>query len=153
VLGFWFWVIVAIAFAVVEILTIAFFAVFIAIGALGAALASLLGFNLLIQAIVLGVVGGAGIAAARPFLKQRLRVGGIPLLRSGAESMIGQHAVLTEPILGSHRPGHVRLGGESWPAVTEDGSPVEVDTPVVVTALRSTTLIVRVAPSRPAPTA
>jgi len=153
VLGFWFWVIVAIAFAVVEILTIAFFAVFIAIGALGAALASLLGFNLLVQALVLGVVGVVGIAAARPFLKQRLHIGGAPVLRSGADNMIGQQVILTDAILGSSRPGHVRIAGESWPALTEDGSAVPVDTPVVVTALRSTTLIVRVASSRPAPTA
>jgi len=37
--AFWFWVIVAIAFAVVEVMTVAFFAVFITIGALGAAVA------------------------------------------------------------------------------------------------------------------
>ena len=152
VAGFWFWVITAIAFAVVEVLTLAFFAVFITIGAIGAALASLLGFNLLVQAIVLGVVGVLGIATARPFLVQRLHIGR-HALRSGAESMIGQQGVLSEPILGSSRPGHLQIAGELWPAVTEDASAVPAETPVVVTGLRGSTLIVRVAPSTPTPSA
>jgi membrane protein implicated in regulation of membrane protease activity len=140
--AFWFWVIVAIAFAVVEVMTVAFFAVFITIGALGAALASLLGFNLLVQAIVLLVLGIAGILVARPYLVERLHIGR-PSLRSGADSMVGQQAILLEPILGIGQPGHVKIAGELWPALTDDGSPVPVNTMVVVTALRSTTLIVR----------
>jgi len=144
--AFWFWVIVAIVFAIVEIMTTAFFAVFISIGALGAALASLLGFNLLVQAIVLGILGVAGILIARPYLVERLHIGR-PTLRSGADSMVGQQAVLIEPILGVGQPGHVKIAGELWPALTDDGSPVPANTLVVVTALRSTTLIVRAASS------
>jgi membrane protein implicated in regulation of membrane protease activity len=144
--AFWFWVIVAIAFAVAEVLTVAFFAVFITIGALGAAVVSLLGFGLLVQAIVLGVLGVAGIMIARPFLVERLHIGR-PALRSGADSMVGQRAVLLEPILGVGQPGHVKIAGELWPALTEDGSPVAANTLIIVTALRSTTLIVRPASS------
>src|SRR6266849_10603792 len=147
--AFWFWVIVAIAFAVVEVMTVAFFAVFITIGALGAAVASLLGFNLLVQAIVLGVLGIAGIMIARPFLVERLHIGR-PTLRSGADSMVGQQAVLLEPILGVGQPGHVKIAGELWPALTEDGSPVPATTPVIVTDLRSTVLVVRAASLPPA---
>jgi membrane protein implicated in regulation of membrane protease activity len=144
--AFWFWVIVAIVFAIVEIMTVAFFAVFISIGALGAAIVSLLGFNLLVQTIVLAILGVAGILIARPFLVERLHIGR-PTLRSGADSMVGQQAVLLEPILGVGQPGHVKIAGELWPALTDDGSPVPANTLVVVTALRSTTLIVRAASS------
>lgn len=145
-IGFWFWVIIALIFAVVEVLTVAFFAIFVAIGALGAAVASLLGFHALVQAVVLGVIGVAGIFIARPYLVDQLHIGR-PGLRSGADSMVGQQAVLTEPILGVGQPGHVKLAGESWPAVTDDGSTLPVNTLVVVTALRSTVLVVRPAPS------
>ena len=149
--AFWFWVIVAIAFAIVEVVTVAFFAVFITVGALGAAVASLLGFNLLVQAIVLGVLGVAGILAARPFLVKRLHIGRASL-RSGADSMVGQQALLLEPILGVGQPGHLKIAGELWPALTDDGTAVPVNTLVVVTALRSTTLIVRPAASTSTPT-
>ena len=148
--AFWFWVIVAIVFAIAEIMTVALFAVFITVGALGAAVVSLLGFNLLVQAIVLGVIGVVGILVARPYLVDRLHIGR-PTLRSGADSMVGQQAVLIEPIGGLEKPGHVKIAGELWPALTEDGSSVPAATPVVVTALRSTVLIVRPVPTPSSP--
>jgi membrane protein implicated in regulation of membrane protease activity len=148
--AFWFWVIVAVVFAIVEVVTVAFFAAFITLGALGAATASLLGFNLLVQAIVLGVIGVAGIFVARPYLVARLHVGR-PALRSGADSMVGQQAVLLEPIRAGE-PGHVKIAGELWPALTDDGSSLPATTPVIVTALRSTVLIVRAASSQQTPT-
>ena len=80
------------------------------------------------------------------FLVDRMHMGR-PALRSGAESMVGQQAILLEPITGVGQPGHVKIAGELWPALTDDGSPVPVNTLVVVTALRSTTLIVRPASS------
>ena len=148
--AFWFWVIVAIAFAVAEVMTVAFFAVFLTIGALAAAAVSLLGFDLWVQAIVLGVIGVVGIVAARPFLVDRLHIGR-HALRSGADSMVGQQALLIEPILGLGQPGHLKIGGELWPALTEDGSALPATTPVIVTAIRSTILIVRAASSQPIP--
>ena len=141
--AFWFWVIVAIVFAIAEVMTVALFAVFITIGALGAAIVALLGFNLLVQAIVLGIIGVVGILVARPYLVDRLHIGGRPALRSGADSMVGQQTVLIEPIGVLQQPGHVKIAGELWPALTEDGSALPATTPVVVTALRSTVLIVR----------
>ena len=149
--AFWFWIIVAIAFAVAEVMTVAFFAVFITIGALAAALVSLLGFDLWVQAIVLGVIGVVGIFAARPFVVERLHIGR-RALRSGADSMVGQQALLLEPILGLGQPGHVKIGGESGPALTEDGSALPATTPVIVTAIRSTILIVRATSSPSLPT-
>ncbi|HET9848728.1 MAG TPA: NfeD family protein [Candidatus Dormibacteraeota bacterium] len=150
--AFWFWLFVAIVFAIAEVMTVALFALFIAIGALGAAIAALLGFNILVQAIVLGVLGVAGIFVARPYLVERLHLGR-GALRSGADSMVGQRAVLAEPIGGEDKPGHVKIAGELWPALTEDGSALPATTPVIVTALRSTTLIVRAASSTPNPSA
>jgi len=92
--AFWFWIIVAVAFAIAEVLTVAFFAVFLSLGALAAAVVGLLQFGLLVQAIVFGVIGVVGIFAARPFVVERLHIGR-GRLQSGAESMIGQRAVLT----------------------------------------------------------
>src|SRR2546430_13752547 len=93
--AFWFWVIVAVAFAIAEVMTVAFFAAFIALGALGAAIASLLGFNLLVQAIVLGIIGVAGIFVAPAYLVARMHVGR-PALRSGADNIGGPPAGTVE---------------------------------------------------------
>src|SRR5207244_11853539 len=104
--AFWFWVIVAIAFAIAEVMTVAFFAACIALGALGAAIASLLGFNLLVQAIVLGVIGVAGLFVVRPYLVARVHVGR-PAPRWRADSLGGHAAVLLAPIRGAGRARRV----------------------------------------------
>src|SRR2546422_6333722 len=116
--AFWFWVIVAVVFAIAEVMTVAFFAAFIAIGALGAAIASLLGFNLLVQAIVLGVIGVAGIFVAPPYLVARVHVGR-PALRSRAGRMGGQPAGRLEAIRGAGEPGPAKISGEVWAPLTE----------------------------------
>jgi membrane protein implicated in regulation of membrane protease activity len=143
---FWFWLIVAGAFAVVEMLTLAFFSVFLAVGALGAALAKLLGFGFLVQAIVFGVVGAGGILLGRPFLMEALKKRREPVLRSGAEGMIGQLAVLADPVVGISHPGHLKIAGELWPAITADGSSLPANTQVIVRSVKSTTLIVEAVP-------
>ena len=139
---FWFWLILAVALVVAEILTLAFYAAFLALAAAGAAIASLLGIGLPFEAIVFGLVGVGGIFLGRPPLMRWLSERREPVLRSGAENMIGQAAVLSEPIQGTDRPGHCRIAGESWPAVTTDGRPLPAGTPVRVRALRRTVLVV-----------
>lgn len=141
--SFWFWVILAAVFAVTEVLTLAFFAAFLAAAALGTALASAFGVPLLWQTVIFAAIGLLGVLLARPVVLRTVRRRQEPVLESGAHSMIGQRAVLQEAIEGLDRPGHVFIAGERWPAITADGSPVPANTHVVVVALKSTTLVVR----------
>jgi membrane protein implicated in regulation of membrane protease activity len=152
---FWFWLIVAGVLVITEVLTLALFAAFLALGAAGAAIAALLGLPALVDALVFAVVGVGGIVVGRPPMMRALGRRPGPLLRSGADSMIGERAILQEPILGPDRPGHVKIAGELWPALTATGIAVPAGTPIVVRALRSATLIVEVEDlsSTPAPTA
>jgi len=144
--AFWLWLIVAGAFALAEILTLALFAAFLALAALGSALAAILGLSVLVQAIVFGLVGVGGILVARPLLLPWVRKRPWPVFVSGAQGMIGQQATLTEPIVGMDQPGHVKITGESWPAITADGTPLPANTLVRVTALRGATLVVEALP-------
>jgi membrane protein implicated in regulation of membrane protease activity len=57
--------------------------------------------------------------------------------------MIGQTGIVIEPIKGEHLAGHVRLAGESWPAVSADGKPIPADATVTVTEIRGSTLVVQ----------
>jgi len=144
--AFWFWLIAAGAFTVAEILTLALFAAFLALGALGAALAALAGLSSLGQAIVFGVVGVVGILVARPLVLPWLHRPPWQRLASGAEGMIGQRGVLSDSIQGPDRPGHLTILGESWPALTGEGSPLPAGPAVRITGLRSTILIVEPIP-------
>jgi membrane protein implicated in regulation of membrane protease activity len=132
------WIAFALAMALVEVASAAFYAAFLALGAIAAAVAALLGANVYIQAAVFLVIALVGILLVRPAIIRRR---GPPLV-SGAQGMIGQTGIVVEPIQGEHIAGHVRLAGESWPAVSADGKPIATDATVTVTEIRGSTLVV-----------
>jgi len=132
------WVAFALVMAVVEVASVAFYAAFLALGALAAAVAALLGANVYLQAAAFLVIALVGILVVRPAITRRRR----PPLVSGAQGMIGQTGIVVEPIQGEHVGGHVRLAGESWPAVSADGKPIAADATVTVTEIRGSTLVV-----------
>jgi membrane protein implicated in regulation of membrane protease activity len=147
------WLAVALAFGVAEVLTQAFYAVFIVIGGLAAAIAAQLGVPEVGQVIVFCVVSIAGVLAARPPLMGYLNRNRPPETRSGAQAMIGQEVPVIDEIQ-AQQPGHVRVAGESWPAISADGSSIPVGSTVHVDSLRQATLVVSLVQGpAPAPTA
>jgi membrane protein implicated in regulation of membrane protease activity len=68
---------------------------------------------------------------------------------------VGQRALPLDEIGDELHPGHVRLAGETWLAVSESHQTIPAGTPVEVISVRGTTMVVRAAgaavPS-PAPT-
>jgi membrane protein implicated in regulation of membrane protease activity len=136
------WLVVALVFAVVEVATAALLGAFFTLGALAAAVAAFLGAGVVTQAIVFGVVSVLGLVIARPPLMAYLRTRRGPETRSGAYSMIGQQALLIDPITGPHDRGHVRIQGEEWPALSRNGLPVEAGATVRVVEIRGATLLV-----------
>jgi membrane protein implicated in regulation of membrane protease activity len=133
------WIAFALAMALVEVASVAFYAAFLALGAIAAAVAALLGANVYLQAGVFLAIALAGILVIRPAIVRRRG----PRVVSGARGMIGQTGIVVEPIKGEHVAGHVRLAGESWPAVSADGKPIAADATVTVTEIRGSTLVVQ----------
>jgi membrane protein implicated in regulation of membrane protease activity len=140
------WIAVALLFAIAEVVTLALFAGFIALGALGAAVAAFMGFGYLGEAIVFAVVSLLGIGAVRPPLMHYLQHRHSPEVLSGAAAMIGQTALVVDPIGGPHDRGHVRIAGEDWPALTTNGQPLEAGVSVRVMDIRRATLVVEPMP-------
>ncbi|HXA42406.1 MAG TPA: NfeD family protein [Candidatus Solibacter sp.] len=136
------WLAVALAFGVAEMLTLAFYAVFLVAAALAAAVAALLGVPEAGQIVVFCGVSVVGVVTARPPLMRYLKRGHPGEIKSGAQAMVGMEAPVVEEIRGAHEPGHVRVAGESWPAISADGSTIAVGSTVHIDALRQATLIV-----------
>ena len=137
-----FWIALAIVFAVAEVLTVAFFALFVAIAALGAAVAAAAGLDIVWQSIVFFVLALVGLVAGRPPLMGYVSRRRAPALASGAQVMIGRTALVTDAIPDAHQPGHVQIMGERWPAVSADGSPIKAGQHVLVLEIRNATLVV-----------
>jgi len=63
-------------------------------------------------------------------------------LPGASDSLVGQRALTIDDVGDEHHPGHARLAGERWLAVTEEPEGVPPETPVMVIEVRGTTLVV-----------
>jgi membrane protein implicated in regulation of membrane protease activity len=70
--------------------------------------------------------------------------------RRHRHALIGEETVVIDSIGGARQRGHVRVWGEDWPAVAEDGEPIPVGVEVRVVDTRRTTLVVKRIPVREA---
>jgi membrane protein implicated in regulation of membrane protease activity len=141
------WIVVALGFAIVEVLTVSLFAGFVSLGALGAGIAAFVGDDIVFQSIVFAAVSILGIVAVRRPLLGYLQRRHAPEMLSGAAAMIGQTALVVDAIKGPHDRGHVRIAGEDWPALARDGRAVAAGASVRVVDIRRATLVVEPAPS------
>ncbi|HEY2815284.1 MAG TPA: NfeD family protein [Acidimicrobiales bacterium] len=138
------WVALGVGLLLFELHHQAFYALFGGFGALAAALfAVLLPDAVVLQIIVAVLVTVVGVVAVRPLVSrvfEQHRTGG-HIARGVHGGLVGQEALTLDVVGDDHAIGHVRLGGERWLAVS-GGPSIPAGTPVLVTALRGTTLTV-----------
>ncbi len=138
------WVVLGVGLLFFELHHMAFYALFGAIGAAAAAaVAVFLPDAIALQMIVAIILTVVGVIAVRPFVSHAFeshRTGG-HITRGVHGGLVGQEALTLDAVGDDHSVGHVRLAGERWLAVS-GGPAIPAGTPVLVTALRGTTLIV-----------
>lgn len=139
------WFVAALGLLVLELASTTFFAIFLAIGAFAAGLLAFFvpGSPIWVQAVVALAVAGAGVVVGRPFLSSRLSSHTQPPLTPGVHGgFVGQRALALDEIGDELHPGHVRLAGETWLAFSTSHEPIATGAPVIVTAVRGTTMVV-----------
>ena len=110
------WMLAAGLFAVGEIFTMGFFLAPIAIAAVVAATAALLGAGLALQLVVFILVSAASLAILRPVARRHLRTPA--QIRTGTAALVGRQATVLERVDGEG--GSVKLAGEVWSARSFD---------------------------------
>jgi membrane protein implicated in regulation of membrane protease activity len=138
------WLVLGLLLVFAELHHMAFFALFAAAGCFAAALTALLAPSAVgLQVIVAVAVAVTGVIGIRPFVSRvfHTRRGG-HVSRGVHGGIVGQEALTLDSVGDAHHPGHVRLGGERWLAVSGGGHPIDDGVPVVVTSVRGTTLVV-----------
>ncbi len=140
-----FWLVAGVLLLGVEVLTVVFFSLFVALGAFGACIASALGADTWLQVVVFVGVSLVGILIGRPPLMRAVNDRRHDTSLPGVQGLVGQHAVTVDVVGDEMHPGHALLAGERWLAVTDAGVPLQPDVPVTVAAVRGTTLVVRAA--------
>ena len=133
------WVIVAVVFAVGEILTLGFFLGPFAIAAAVAAIVSAAGAPLLVSGLVFLLGSGVTFLGLRPLVRSHSR---LPAqLRTGTAALVGKTATVVERVDGDG--GCVKLEGEMWSAKAYlDDEVIEPGARVQVMEIRGATALV-----------
>jgi membrane protein implicated in regulation of membrane protease activity len=122
------WLALAIVSAIVEVSVPHFGLIFVAIGAVGAALAAAVALTVSDQIVVFGVVLTVSVLALRPRLIARLGSRGVP---SRTDQLLGKEGVVTHDIDPTTGAGRVNVGGEDWAARSIERIPAGMHVRVV----------------------
>jgi membrane protein implicated in regulation of membrane protease activity len=137
------WLGLVLVFLIVEMFSLEFTFLMIAVGSLGGLVSSLLGVPWYLQVIIAALLAVLLIFTIRPPLLRALRRGGDPA-KSNVDALIGLEGVVTTPLTGSG--GHVKLvNGDIWTArlsPATDSADVALGQRVLVTAIDGATAFV-----------
>lgn len=114
-----FWLVVMIVFLVLEMVTISLVSIWFVGGSLAAFLISFVVAKPWIEVIVFLGVSLALLLLLRP-IARRFSVKQRDQIRSGAQSLVGKRAIVTESIDNLHATGAVQVNGQFWSAKTAD---------------------------------
>ena len=136
-----YWLAIFIVLLAIEIITMGLTTIWFAGGALMALAAGLLGFGNTVQIVVFVVVSALLLILTRPLAVKYFNQ---ERLKTNAESLIGQRALVIEDIYTLEARGRVEIRGQEWAAKTDepDGK-LAKNTVVVVNGIQGVKLIVR----------
>jgi membrane protein implicated in regulation of membrane protease activity len=136
------WAAIALVLLGIEVATLGFIALYLAVGAVAAAIAAAVGADAVVQVPVFAIATVASLVLTRkPLLRAMKRMPQVP---SNAPTVIGKRAVVTVAIEeGPGQRGQVRIGTEYWSARAHDEEPVPAGTTVTVDGLDGVTAVVR----------
>lgn len=144
-----FWLAIILIFIVVEVLSLSFVFLMLAVGSLGGLIAGLIGAPWWMQIIVAAVLSLVLLFLVRPPLLHAMKRGGDPA-RSNLDALIGLTGVVVSTV-DDHGRGQVKLAnGETWTSRLSAGSIPSTLTEgerVVVTSIDGATAVVTPSPA------
>ena len=107
------WVVIAIGSAIIEVMATHFGLIFVAVGALAAAIVAFLHLGIVVQLAVFSIALATSFTLLRPRLIKMFESRGVP---SRTESLIGREAVVTHDIDPALGGGRIAVSGQDWAA-------------------------------------
>lgn len=133
----WFWI--AIAFAVIEALTLGIVSIWFAIGALVAMLFAFVIDSFIVQLLIFLGVSLVLVATTRKVAVEKLKIGQV---KTNVDELIGKEAVVVKEIR-PYTTGEVKLDGKVWRAMSESKQVYKVDEIVTVLRIEGVTMIIK----------
>lgn len=135
------WIILAIIFAVLEIITVGLTSIWFAGGAILALIAAALGLNVVWQAAIFILSSLIFLFFTRPWAVKYFKP---HLVKTNYEDKIGKNACITEKVDNIRGTGAAVIDGQEWRArASEEGKIYETGTIVTVEEIRGVTLYVK----------
>ena len=123
------WLAVFVLLIVIELATMGLTTIWFAGGAVAGFIASMLGANVVIQAVVFFVVSIVLLIFTRPFAVRYINSN---KTKTNIDGLIGQEALVLEEINNIRETGCARLEGKEWTARSVDDTVIPADTVVIV---------------------
>ena len=136
-----FWLVLLVAFAIIEAATVQLVSVWFAVGALGALAAVFAHADFKVQLAVFIAVSLLSFVFTRPLVKKFTKSG---IQSTNADRCIGKTAVVIEEIDNLNAKGQVKVNGNIWSARSSDGSVIPENTLVKVLKIEGVKVIVEV---------
>ena len=134
------WLAVFVLLIVIELATMGLTTIWFAGGAVAGFIASMLGANVVIQAVVFFVVSIVLLIFTRPFAVRYINSN---KTKTNIDGLIGQVALVLEEINNIRETGCARLEGKEWTARSVDDTVIPADTVVIVERIEGVKLIVK----------
>ena len=133
------WGVLFVFFLIAEAATVQVVSIWFAAGALSALIASLFKASPVIQLVVFIVVSVICLIFTRPLVKKFTKG---KVQSTNADRFIGQTAVVIKEINNDEARGQVKVGGNVWSAMSENGEIIAEDEKVTVIKIEGVKLIV-----------
>lgn len=137
------WLILMVAFLVIESLTFNMTTIWFAAGCLAAIILDLFQAEVLWQVIVMLAVSILLLVLYIMIIKPRTGSPGNPAVPTNADRLIGAEGLVIEPIDPVNGTGQVKVSGQIWSAVSENNQKLDKDTSVMVLEIRGVKVVVR----------
>lgn len=135
------WLVIATFFAIIEIVSTTFYMLWFAIGAVFASICALLGLNLYLQGSCFLLVSLALVIFTRPlvnsFIKEKEQD-----VKTNVEKLVGQVALVLEEINPEYGNGLVKIGGDTWSAISSEKVKISKGSQVRVLRIEGVKVIV-----------
>ena len=133
------WVAAMILFGILEAATVNLVSVWFIAGALVSFVAALVAAPVWLQAVLFFAVSIVLLAALRPLVKKYVAP---RVVRTNADSLIGQEAVVTETIDNLNAQGQVKVDGMFWTARSTDSTRIPQGATVVIRSIQGVKVMV-----------
>ncbi|HJA37299.1 MAG TPA: NfeD family protein [Firmicutes bacterium] len=133
------WLIAVVVFVVAEAATLGLTSIWFACGSLLAMVAALLDVSIWGQLLVF-ILGSALLLASTRKWVSKLKLGRV---KTNADRIIGQQAVVIQTIDNQAAKGQVRVGGQVWTARSVEDEPILAGTQVEVVQITGVKVIVK----------